>query len=83
MYSTLVGNHLGFLFVVQVVGWMTRGADLFTYCSVLVANPKGAVVFSVLLAYESTCIPYCRNIPGNYIESLYHELLLALKERDL
>lgn len=47
MYSTRVGKHLGFLFVVQMVGWMTRGADLFTYCSVLLANPKGAVVFSV------------------------------------
>lgn len=47
MYSTLVGNHLEFLLVVQWVSWMTRGADLFTYCSVLLANPKGAVVFSV------------------------------------
>ena len=47
MYSTLVGNHLEFLLVVQWVSWMTRGADLFTYCSVLLANPKGAVVFNV------------------------------------
>lgn len=46
---------------------MTRGADLFTYCSVILANPKGAVVFNVFTGLSN--LPSFRTVethtPGN------------------